>query len=215
MVQLPEVHPRLRPTKRSPRAQNPDAKSRGTRDNAVRLRHVEAARVPLRHAVPSPPQLPDSLHRLAKQQSRRPPKFLSGHAYQDGKRKHRGDHTQEADVVRRICDAHGEYETAEVRDVRRSGGGRGSRGGPGKRMDGVFPERPQECSVSTPTSGRLQPRTRGNGARRRTRNGIFHGEMDRCRESRAGLRHALALAQALACPNGTGQDSLFGLVRSP
>ena len=42
MVQLPEVHPRtVQPTERSPLAQNPDAKSRGTRDNAVRLRHVE------------------------------------------------------------------------------------------------------------------------------------------------------------------------------
>ena len=93
-------------------------------------------------------------------------------------------------------------------------GGEGAVGGQEKRMDGVFPERPQECSVSTLTSGRLQPRTRGNGARRRTRSGIFHGEMDRCRESRAGLRHALALALALAllalalsCPNGTGRDS--------
>ena len=48
MVQLPEVHPRtVRPTERSPRAQNPDAQSRGTRDNAVRLRHVEPARGPL------------------------------------------------------------------------------------------------------------------------------------------------------------------------
>ena len=34
-----------RPTERSPRAQNTDAQSRGTRDNAVRLRHVEPARV--------------------------------------------------------------------------------------------------------------------------------------------------------------------------
>ena len=84
MVQLPEVHPRtVRPTERSPRAQNPDAKSRGTRDNAVRLRHVEPTRVPLRHAAPSPPQVLDSLHRLAK--ARRPPDFLSGHASQDGK----------------------------------------------------------------------------------------------------------------------------------
>ena len=65
--------------------QNPDAKSRGTRDNAVRLRHVEPARVPLRHAASSPPQVLDSLHRLAKAQSRRPPDFLSGHVYQDGK----------------------------------------------------------------------------------------------------------------------------------
>ena len=86
MVQLPEVHSRtVRPTERSPRAQNPDAKRRGTRENAVRLRHVEPARVPLRHAAPSSPQVPDSLHRLAKVQSRRPPDFLSGHAYQDGK----------------------------------------------------------------------------------------------------------------------------------
>ena len=47
-VQLPEVHfPTVRPTERSPRAQNPDAKSRGTRDNAVQLCHVEPARVPL------------------------------------------------------------------------------------------------------------------------------------------------------------------------
>ena len=67
------------------RAQNPDAKSRGTRDSAVRLRHVSPARVPLRHAAPSPPQVLDSLHRLAKAQSRRPPDFISGHAYQDGK----------------------------------------------------------------------------------------------------------------------------------
>ena len=86
MVQLPEARPRtVLFTERSPRAQNSDAKSRGTRDNAVRLRDVEPARVPLPHAAPSPPQFLDSLHRLAKAQSRRPPDFLSGHAYQDGK----------------------------------------------------------------------------------------------------------------------------------
>ena len=71
--------------RRSLRAQNPDAKSRGTRNNAVRLRHVKPARVPLRHAVPRPPQLLDSLHLLAKARARRPPDLLSGHAYQDGK----------------------------------------------------------------------------------------------------------------------------------
>ena len=81
VVKLPEVHPRtVPPTERSPRTQNPDAKSRGTRDNAVRLGRVEPARVPLRHAAPSPPQVLDSLHRLAKAQSRRPP-FLSGLVY--------------------------------------------------------------------------------------------------------------------------------------
>ena len=86
MVQLPEVYPRtVRSTERSPRAQNPDAQSRFTRDNAVRLRHVEPVSVPLRHAAPSPPQLPDSLHRLAKERSPRPPNFLSVHTYQDRK----------------------------------------------------------------------------------------------------------------------------------
>ena len=85
-LQLPEVHPRtVRPTGRSPRAQNPDTKNRGTRDNVLRLHYVELAHAPLRHAVPSLSQLPDSLHRLTKAQSRRPPDFLSGHASQDGK----------------------------------------------------------------------------------------------------------------------------------
>ena len=54
-----------------------------------------------------------SLHRLAKARSRRPPNFLSGHAYQDGKCEHRGDFTQEADLVCGICGARGGYETAE------------------------------------------------------------------------------------------------------
>ena len=85
MVQLPEVHLRtVRLTERSPRAQDPNAKCRATQDNAVRLRHVEPVRVPLRHAAPSPPQLPSSLHRLTKAQSPRPPDFLSRHCYEDG-----------------------------------------------------------------------------------------------------------------------------------
>ena len=84
-LELPEVHPRtVRPTERSPQTQNTDALSRGTRDNAGRLRHVKPARVPLRHAAPSPPQLPDLLYRLAKEQSRRSPDFLSGHAIKTG-----------------------------------------------------------------------------------------------------------------------------------
>ena len=79
--------------------------------------------MPLRHAAPSPPQVLDSLHRLAKAQSRRPSDFLSEHTYQNGKGEHRGAFTQEADLVCGICGAHGGYETAEVRDVWRIGGG--------------------------------------------------------------------------------------------
>ena len=41
--------------------------------------------VPLRHAAPNQPYVLDSLHRLVKAQWRRPPDFLSIHAYQDGK----------------------------------------------------------------------------------------------------------------------------------
>ena len=184
MVQLSEVHPRaVRPTERSPRAQNPDAKSRGTRDNVVRLRHVQTARVSLEHAALSPPQVLDSLHRLVKAQSRPPPDFLSEHAYQDRKREHRGDFTQEADLVRGICGANGGYETAKVRDIRRIGGGRGLCGRPGKRVDRVFPGRPQSfrrqrrpVNDCNPERGRM---AQNGGTRGRT----FHGKMGRCIES--------------------------------
>ena len=94
--------------------------------------------VPLRHAPPSPPQVLDSLHRLAKAQSRQPPNFLSGHTYEDGKCEHRGDFTQEADLVCGICGAHRGYKTADVRDVRRNGGGRGLCGGQEKELMGCF-----------------------------------------------------------------------------
>ena len=46
--------------------------------------------LPLRHIAPSPPKVLDLLHWLAKSQSRRPPDFLSGHAYQDETEEHRG-----------------------------------------------------------------------------------------------------------------------------
>ena len=117
-VQLPELHPRtVRPTECSPRVQTTDANSRDTRGNTVRLRHVEPARVPLRH------------HQLAEEQSRRSPDFLSGHANQDGKWEHRGDYEKEADLFRGICGTHGGYATAEVRDIRRTCGGTGFVGG--------------------------------------------------------------------------------------
>ena len=40
-----------------------------------------------------------------------------------------GGYAQEVDPVRGICGAHGEYETAEGRHIRRTDGGRGLRGG--------------------------------------------------------------------------------------
>ena len=93
--------------------------------------------MPLRHAALSPSHAPDSLHRLTKAQSRRPPDFISRHAYQDGKEEYQGDFTQEADLVYGICGAHGGYETVEVRYVWRIGGERGLCGGARKRVDGM------------------------------------------------------------------------------
>ena len=130
--------------------------------------------MPLRHAAPSPPQVLDSLNRLEKAQSRRPPDFLSGHAYQDGKCEYRGgDFTKEADLVCGVCGAHGGYETAEVRDVRRIGGGRGLCGGDRKTSGWGVPLTISEFSASTPT-GRMMQNDRTGG-------GVFHGKMDRCR----------------------------------
>ena len=40
----------------------------------------------------------------------------------------------EGDPFGGICGPHEGYETAEVRDIPRAGGGRGLRGGPGKRV---------------------------------------------------------------------------------
>ena len=41
------------------------------------------------------------------------------------------------DLVRGIFGVHGGYDTAEMRDFRRIGGGRRFRGRPGKRVDGM------------------------------------------------------------------------------
>ena len=144
-----------------------------TRDNAVRLRHVESVRVPLRHVAPSTPQVLDSLHRLAKEQSRRPTDFLSGHALIIKT----GSESIEATLRKRRISFAG--FVARMEDTRLPkcvmfgelvGGAGGLRGGPGKRVNGVFPGRPlSEFSASTSTGGRLQPRTRGNGAGRQNK----------------------------------------------
>ena len=70
-----------------------------------------------------------------------------------------------------------------MRDVCRFGGRRGLCGGLGKRVDGVFPGRPQsfrhQCRpVSDCSLGREGMAQNGG-----TRGGTFHGEMDRFREN--------------------------------
>ena len=170
MVQLPDVHPQtVRPIERFPRAQTPDAKSQGTRDNTVWLRHIERARVTLRHPAPGPPQLPDSLHRLVEEQPHRPP--------------------------RGVCGAHGERETAEVRDVRRAGGRRRLHRRAGKMVDMMSPVRPQSLRYqrrSVDDCGKWCKVTE-QGAER------FMAKWISAEKARAGLRHAVV------CPNVTGR----------
>ena len=68
-------------------------------------------------------------------------------------------------------------------DVRRIGGGRGLRGGPGKRVDGVFPGRPQRFRHQRQPVDDCSPGRGGVAQDSETRNGTFHGETDRRRES--------------------------------
>ena len=76
-------------------------------------------------------------------------------------------------------------------DVRRNGGGCGVCGGPGKRVDGVFPGRPQSFRHQRRPVEDCSPGRGGMAQNGRTRGGTFHSEMDRCRETKAGLRHAV------------------------
>ena len=85
--------------------------------------------------------------------------------------------------VRGICGAYGGYETAGVRDVWRIRGGRGLCRGPGKRVDGVFPGRPQSFRHQRRRVDDGSPGRGGMAQNSRTRGGIFHGEIDHCRES--------------------------------
>ena len=62
------------------------------------------------------------------------------------------------------------------------GGGCGLCGGPGKRVDGVFPGRPQSFRPQRRPVDDCSPGRGGMVKNGRTRGGTFHGAMDRCRE---------------------------------
>ena len=72
--------------------------------------------------------------------------------------------------------------TAEVRDVHRNGGEQGPRGGPGKRVDGVFPGRPQSFRHQRQPVDDCSPGQGGMAQNGRIRGGTFCGKMDHCRE---------------------------------
>ena len=98
-----------------------------------------------------------------------------------------------------MCGAHGGYKTAEVHDVRRVGGGRELRGGPVKRVDGVFLGRPQSLRDQRRPVDDWSPERGGMAQDGGTRGGTFHGEWIAVEEAKAGLRHAVV------CPNVTGR----------
>ena len=62
-------------------------------------------------------------------------------------------------------------------------GGAGCAGRPGKRVDGMFPGRPQSFRHQRQPVDGCSPGRGGMAQNGRTRGGTFHGEMDRCRES--------------------------------
>ena len=121
------------------------------------------------------------------------------------------------DFVRGVCGAHGEYETAEVRDVWRTGGGRGLRRWAGKIVNGVFPERPQSFRYQRRPVDDCSPGLGGTTQDGGTRCGTFHSDMNRCGESQGWTMTCSSM------PNhdrkGQGEDSPeqsgFVPVRSP
>ena len=103
------------------------------------------------------------------------------------------------DLVCGICGAHGEYETAEVRDVRRIGGGPGLCGGQEKEWMWCFLDdlRAFGINVDQWTTAAQDEgewcRTAEQGAEH------FMAKLIAAEEARAGLRHAVVY------PNVTGR----------
>ena len=77
--------------------------------------------------------------------------------------------------------------------------GGGLCGGPGKRVHGVFPGRPQSFRHQRRPVDDCSPGRGGMAQNGRTRGGTFRGKMGRCRKTKARLRHAVV------CPNVTGR----------
>ena len=62
-----------------------------------------------------------------------------------------------------------------------------------------------ELLASTPTSGRLQPRMRGNGGEWWNKGRNWHGEFDRCRESQGWTTACSHMPERYG--KGQGEDS--------
>ena len=72
-------------------------------------------------------------------------------------------------------------------------------GGAGKRVDGVFPGRPQSVRHQRRPVEDCSPGQGEMAQNGRTRGRTFHGKIDRCRKNKARPRHAVV------CPNVTGR----------
>ena len=136
------------------------------------------------------PHLPDSLHRLVKEQSHRPLDLFSGRAYM----KTGSESIKMIMHRRRIMFADGAYgghETAEVRDVRRTGGGRGLRVGAGKRVDGCLLDDIRAFGINANqwTTATQDEREWCKMAEQETER--FMVKWIAAEKTRAGLRHAV------------------------
>ena len=121
----------------------------------------------------------------------------------------RGGYTQEADYTGcGICGADGGHEIAEARYVRRIGGGRRLLGGGKKKIGwGGVSWTTSELSVSTPTSGRLQPRTRGNEWLKTAKQGAERFvKWIAVEKARAALRHAITNGMSERDGKDRGED---------
>ena len=202
MVQLSEVHPpTVRLTECPPCAQNPDVKSQGTRDKAVRLRLTWISRAchydTLRRAHHS--FLTRYIGRQDNNSTDHPISYLDT-------LKNMGNESVDAIMRERRMILLAGF-MARMEDTRlpngvmfgRVMGGAGCGGGGEKNGWGVS-WMTSELSVLKPASGRLWPRTRGMAQDGGTRGGGFHGGMDRCRESQGWTT-----TRNCICPNVTGR----------
>ena len=87
------------------------------------------------------------------------------------------------DLVRGVCGAHGGYETADVRAVRRIGGRHGLRGGAGKEWMGCFLDDLRAFGINADQSLDCSTGRGGMTQDGEIRGRTCHGEMDRCRDS--------------------------------
>ena len=141
----------------------------------------------LRHAAPSLPQRPDSLHRMAKTNRADHPI-----CYLDMLMKTASESIEATLRRRRILLA---GFVARVEGTRLPKcvmfgelvGGTDCVGGQEKKWMGVFPERPQSYRHRRRPVDDCSPGQGGMAQEGGTRSGTFHGEMDRCRESQGSI----------------------------